>query len=119
MDKATRKCYDCGNYFESYFCGYNSHECRVYGSLDMDQNERHPDTAAENCKNYIERRTGPNRCVMCGEVIPEGLQVCYRCTVKVKNADRRPAEPKSKEKKKHRGLKFLRKKKGGKDNGNI
>lgn len=55
--KTTRKCYDCENYFESYFCGYNSHNCKVYGSIDMDQKERHPDTTAESCDRYKKKET--------------------------------------------------------------
>lgn len=48
----SRTCYNCKNYFTSYFCGYNSSNCKVYGSLDMDQKVRHPDTAAESCDRY-------------------------------------------------------------------
>lgn len=48
----SRTCYNCKNFFNSYFCGYSSSNCKVYGSLDMDQKVRHPDTAAENCDRY-------------------------------------------------------------------
>lgn len=51
----SRKCYNCKNFFTSYFCGYNSSNCKVYGSLDMDQKVRHPDTAAESCDRYEKR----------------------------------------------------------------
>jgi len=27
-----------------------------------------------------------NRCVMCGEIIPEGRQVCLRCEVKINDS---------------------------------
>ncbi len=27
-----------------------------------------------------------NRCVMCGEIIPEGLQVCYKCIMDVETS---------------------------------
>lgn len=29
-----------------------------------------------------------NRCVCCGEIIPEGLQVCYNCFAKTFNFDK-------------------------------
>lgn len=45
-------CYGCKHYFESYFCGYVSSNCRIHGSLDIDQHERHPDTAAKSCAEY-------------------------------------------------------------------
>lgn len=47
-----KKCYDCMNYRTSYFCGYESCECEIYGSLDMDQKERHPDVTANSCPDY-------------------------------------------------------------------
>ena len=28
-----------------------------------------------------------NRCVICGEVIPEGLQVCYTCTKNIEEGN--------------------------------
>lgn len=48
----NRRCYDCENYFESYFCGYNESRCKIYGSLDVGQKERHPDTSAKVCEKY-------------------------------------------------------------------
>ena len=36
-------------------CGYESCHCKKYGSLDIDQHERHPDTAAQTCPDYIEK----------------------------------------------------------------
>jgi len=47
-----RVCYNCKNYFTSYFCGYEACCCKVHGSLDVDQHERHPDTAAETCAEF-------------------------------------------------------------------
>ena len=47
-----RKCYNCENFYYDCFCGYNACSCRVHGSLDVDQKERHPDTAAESCAEY-------------------------------------------------------------------
>lgn len=47
-----RKCYSCCNFYIDTFCGYNSCLCKVYGSLDVDQHERHPDTSAETCDMY-------------------------------------------------------------------
>lgn len=49
------KCCNCRYYHTSLFCGYYSSHCDVYGSLDMDQTERHPDTAAMTCPNYTEK----------------------------------------------------------------
>lgn len=52
---AERTCYNCGNFFTSYFCGYNSCNCKIYGSLDVDQHERHPDTAGAECRHFWNR----------------------------------------------------------------
>lgn len=49
-----RKCNKCKSYFTETTCGYNSSNCRIYGSLDCDQKERHPDTAAETCPEFEE-----------------------------------------------------------------
>ena len=51
-----RKCYDCKHFYQAYFCGYNASNCYIYGSLDCDQKERHPDETAETCKDYDERK---------------------------------------------------------------
>lgn len=50
-----KKCYNCSNFYYDCFCGYNACSCYIYGSLDMDQHERHPDTAAETCAEYEEK----------------------------------------------------------------
>lgn len=47
-----KKCSKCPYYYTTYFCSYESPRCKIYGSLDMDQKERHPDTAAASCKMY-------------------------------------------------------------------
>lgn len=47
-----KKCYDCKNYFESWMCGYAASNCKVHGSLDCDQKERHPDRTADSCPDY-------------------------------------------------------------------
>lgn len=47
-----RKCYNCRNFYRDNFCGYSACCCKVHGSLDVDQRERHPDTAAETCGEY-------------------------------------------------------------------
>jgi len=54
-----RWCYDCEHYFQSYFCGYNSCNCNIYGSLDQDQRERHPDVTADTCKDYKSNGKAP------------------------------------------------------------
>lgn len=50
--QCERSCYNCKHFFTSYFCGYEECRCKVYGSLDVGQNERHPDTAAETCEAF-------------------------------------------------------------------
>lgn len=46
-------CYECCNfYLEGCFGNYSMCMCKIYGSLDCDQNERRPDTAAKSCPNY-------------------------------------------------------------------
>lgn len=46
-------CHECCNfYLEGCFGSYSMRMCKIYGSLDCDQNERHPDTAAKSCPNY-------------------------------------------------------------------
>ena len=47
-----KKCIYCKQYFNETTCGYTSSNCRIYGSLDCDQNERHPDTAAATCPDF-------------------------------------------------------------------
>lgn len=56
MSNTGRKCYDCDNFFESYFCGYASCNCKIHGSLDVDQHERHPDTAAATCEDFAPKK---------------------------------------------------------------
>lgn len=51
-DAAERSCYGCKNFCYSRFCGYDACYCKVHGSLDVDQHERHPDTAAATCMEY-------------------------------------------------------------------
>ena len=47
-----RWCYDCDNFFTTHFCGYDECMCKVYGSIDCGQKERHPDKTADTCKDY-------------------------------------------------------------------
>lgn len=54
-----RWCYDCEHYFQPHFCGYNSCNCNIYGSLDQDQRERHPDVTADTCKDYKSNGKAP------------------------------------------------------------
>ena len=53
-ENVCKSCYKCINFYQNTFCGYSACRCKVYGSLDMDQKERHPDTAAETCPEYKE-----------------------------------------------------------------
>lgn len=53
-ENKCKSCYKCKNFYQDTFCGYNACRCKVYGSLDVDQKERHPDTAAETCQEYKE-----------------------------------------------------------------
>ena len=59
--KTKKYCYDCIHYQTSSFCGYDHCSCAVYGSLDMDQNERHPDITADICKDY--KNSGKNSAI--------------------------------------------------------
>lgn len=72
--RADKKwCYDCKNYYTTTFCGYNASHCRIHGSLDMDQKERHH----QSCKNgsrfiYDLQGTGIGtivkiKCPICGK----------------------------------------------------
>ena len=45
-------CYDCKHCQGSHFCGWTSYYCKIYGSLDIDQKERHPEETAKTCPNY-------------------------------------------------------------------
>lgn len=56
MSGQGRTCYGCDNYYTSYFCGYEESRCKVYGSIDCGQHERHPDTAAATCKDYTPKK---------------------------------------------------------------
>ena len=48
-----KKCNKCCNYYrQGCFGSYVASMCKVYGSLDCDQKERHPDTTAETCPMY-------------------------------------------------------------------
>lgn len=59
--KGKRWCYDCGHYYkEGCFGGYSACMCRIYGSLDCDQKERHPDRTADTCKDYTTERIDYN-----------------------------------------------------------
>ncbi len=48
-------CYDCIHYLRSTFGGYNASDCEIFGSLDADQSERHPDKSADVCQRYFQR----------------------------------------------------------------
>lgn len=54
-----RWCYDCGHYRTAYMCGYEECRCKIYGSLDCDQKERHPDKTADTCKDYTPNGKAP------------------------------------------------------------
>lgn len=49
------RCRNCKNFYTDNFCGYSACRCKIYGSLDVDQNERHPDTAAKTCPDFQRR----------------------------------------------------------------
>lgn len=51
-EQVERKCYNCKEFYQDWFCGYGACRCKVYGSLDVDQHERHPDTAAATCDKF-------------------------------------------------------------------
>lgn len=52
MESIERVCYNCKNFYYDCFCGYRACNCKVHGSLDCDQHERHPDTAAATCAEF-------------------------------------------------------------------
>lgn len=54
-DKKHKWCYNCKHFYYDCFCGYNSCNCRIYGSLDLDQRERHPAETAMKCPDYSEK----------------------------------------------------------------
>lgn len=56
MNNPGRTCRDCDNYRESNFCGYIQSLCKIYDSLDVDQQERHPDITAATCKEFTPKR---------------------------------------------------------------
>lgn len=49
---SERKCYTCQYFHREFFCGYEACRCDIYGSLDVDQRERHPDRTAATCPDY-------------------------------------------------------------------
>lgn len=53
-------CYDCEHCYSSHFCGWTSYGCKIYGSLDIDQQERHPDKTANTCPKYKKVRDCSN-----------------------------------------------------------
>lgn len=48
-------CYDCKHFYSDKFCGYNACNCKIYGSLDVDQHVRHPDKTADICPDYSQK----------------------------------------------------------------
>lgn len=54
-----RWCYDCKHFYTSHFCGYDDCNCRIHGSLDVDQQERHPDKTADICEDYTPNGKAP------------------------------------------------------------
>ena len=46
-------CRDCDHFRACLFCGYESSNCEIHGSLDVNQHERHPDTAAATCPDSV------------------------------------------------------------------
>ena len=46
-------CYDCENYSESCFCGFNNSKCKIYG--DFIDGHIHPDTSADTCEHYKQK----------------------------------------------------------------
>ena len=52
-ENGKKWCYDCANFYHGgLFCGYDPCMCKKYGSLDCDQEERHPDYTADTCPDY-------------------------------------------------------------------
>lgn len=58
-EEGKRWCYDCQSYYQmGGFGGYMACQCRIHGSLDVDQRERHPDHTADSCPDY-KQKDGP------------------------------------------------------------
>ena len=49
---SKRTCYECDNFFKSSFCGYDACYCKIHGSLDVDQHERHPSKTGAACRDF-------------------------------------------------------------------
>lgn len=52
-ETVERSCYNCKYFHRDYFCGYEACRCEIYGSLDVDQRERHPDITGATCPDFI------------------------------------------------------------------
>lgn len=52
QDENHKWCTDCKHFYYDCFCDYESNNCHIYGSLDLDQKERHPAETAMTCKDY-------------------------------------------------------------------
>ena len=54
-------CRGCDHFRTCLFCGYESSNCEIHGSLDVDQHERHPDTTAATCPDFTPKVEHPPR----------------------------------------------------------
>lgn len=54
-------CRDCDHFRTCLFCGYESSNCEIHGSLDVDQHERHPDATATTCSDFTPKVEHPPR----------------------------------------------------------
>ena len=90
-------CYECENFFKSSFCGYDACRCKMHGSLDMDQHERHPDITGATCPDFAPKtktwKVVPGfggwmvlcfECPYCGKRVPDEPDTCPACGNRVK-----------------------------------
>lgn len=54
-ESGKKWCYDCEHFYQDCFCSYEACYCRIYGSLDVDQKEKHPDKTANTCSDYKQK----------------------------------------------------------------
>lgn len=57
MKSDERKCENCNSFKRLVFCGYEQAFCKAFGSLDVDQSERHPDEAGAACPKFEPKQT--------------------------------------------------------------
>lgn len=75
----ARECYACGTMFQAEAGDEIEH--RFYAFLGKDAHFAKCPVCGACCEIEIEKEqvTPPEKCVSCGDIIPEGRQVCPNC----------------------------------------